>query len=77
MKEDFQNRICANPAYELSDKMVAVALCWFINRRTRTSWPSYERLAKVTGLHRDTVRACIKKMDALGDIRVVRRRRED
>jgi biotin operon repressor len=44
---------------------VALALTFFNSKRGK-AWPSYETLAKTTGLHRNSVKKAVHKLDKLG-----------
>lgn len=55
-----------------SEKFLLVTIASYVNRSTRTAFPSIETLARDTGLHRSTVMKKLKALEELAEVQVER-----
>ena len=69
-RERWLREILADRDLLLSTKVILFALSLYLNRETRTCWPSYGRLAKDTGLSPATALRAVRLAERRGYLRI-------
>ena len=69
-RERWQRQVCADPDLLPSARVVLCVLCLYLNRETRTAWPSLRKLAKDTGMSRSSVKRLVQAAEARGHLHI-------
>jgi Helix-turn-helix domain len=69
-REHWQRLVCADKGLLPSAKVVLFAVSWYLNRGTRTAWPSMRLLAKNTGMSPTTVSRSLQMAEDRGHIHI-------
>jgi hypothetical protein len=52
-------------------RLILIAIAAHLDRRTGTAWPGTDRLSELANCHHDTVRKCLRDLEALGELEVM------
>jgi hypothetical protein len=69
-REQWQRQVCADRDLLPSARVVLCVLCLYLNRGTRTAWPSLRKLAKDTGMSRSSVNRLVKAAESRGHLHI-------
>jgi hypothetical protein len=69
-REHWQRQFCADRDLLPSAKVVLFALCWYLNRETRTAWPSLRTLAKNVGMAPSSIERLVRIAEERGHLQI-------
>jgi Helix-turn-helix domain len=69
-REHWQRQFCTDPDLLPSAKVVLFALCWYLNRETRTAWPSLRTLAKNVGMAPSSIERLVRIAEERGHLQI-------
>jgi helix-turn-helix protein len=69
-REHWQRQFCADRDLLPSAKVVLCVLCLYLNRETRTAWPSLRTLAKDTGMAPSSIDRLVRIAEKRGHLQI-------
>jgi hypothetical protein len=70
-REHWQRQFCADRDLLTSAKVVLFALCWYLNRETRTAWPSLRTLAKNVRMAKSSIERLVLIAEERGHLQII------